>query len=301
MKEGATVISLNEGFWDTKENYFYFTGKKLSVLPPSQYFEADRENGDLVVKKENTDLFVLKYLTVNKDLGYAVFGKVKEMYYLPLINVSIVNIESAEIFIYNNTVYDYVRFIAYPSEYSLRKGYVGEKIVKLQDLGEFYNLQLENQLIDFTSIKLVNSNNPQDSSAIIKNQYTDLPVDGYAIFWQGDFSGQEQFDSFTWHWSGKKGVLKIVNLDEYDKTIFIDMAINTGYEEESNLIVKTDDGLLDTIKVDVEGIQYSKYIYLRPGVNHIYFESDAKKAYTGPNDPRDLRFKVVNFKSETVN
>ena len=307
VKEGSTVLSLNSGFWDTNEYYYSLTGKKRSILTLDKYFENENKN-NIIVKKDNNNLYILKYQAINKDLGFAILGKIKEIYYQSSLNINVANVENAKIFVYKNKVYDYIKFISYPSEYSLRKNNAEEKLVKLQDLKiikkegiyELYNLSLENQLIDFASIKLVNSNNKAELSLTTKNMYTDLPVEGYAVLWEGDFSGLEQYEDYTWHWSGKKGLLKIVNLDDYSKNIFINMDINTGYEEYSNLTIKNSNDVLDSIKVNVDGIQYSKYIYLLPGVNYIYFESDAEKAHAAPTDSRDLRFKITNFIAEEI-
>lgn len=308
VKEGSTILSLNNSFWDADAFYYSLTGKKRSILSTDKYFESENKKNNIIVKKDNNNLYILKYQAINKDLGFAILGKIKEIYYKPSININVANVESTKIFIYKNSVYNYIKFISYPSEYPLRKNNLEEKLVKLHDLKiikkndiyELYDLSLENQLIDFTSIKLVNSNNKAELSLTTKNSYTDLPVEGCAVFWEGDFSGPEQYESFSWHWSGKKGLLKIINLDDYGKNILINMSINTGHLEDSNLTVKNGNYVLDSIKVNVNGIQYSKYIYLLPGVNYIYFESDAQKAYTAPTDPRDLRFKITNFIAEEI-
>lgn len=307
VKTGSTIISLNAGFWDTDSFYYGLTGKKRSIVSIDQYFTSENKN-DLAVKKNNKDLYIIKYQAVNKELGFVVLGKVKEIYYQPSVNINVANVESAKIFLYKNVVYDYVKFISYPSEYYLRKNNSEEKLVKLQDLKtikkggayELYDLALENRLVDFSSIKMVNSNNKEEVAPSSKNLYTDLPINNYAIFWEGDFSGIERYENYIWHWSGKKGILKIINLDNYAKNIFIDMSISTGYAEYSNFVIKNGDYILDAVKVNVDGIRYSRNIYLLPGVNYVSFQSDAKKVNTAPSDTRNLKFKVIDFKSEVI-
>ncbi|MFH1899659.1 MAG: hypothetical protein ABIJ83_00085 [Patescibacteria group bacterium] len=307
VKEGSTILSLNGGPWDNDAYYYSFTDKKISILTPDKYFETKNLNDNLITKKNTSNLYILSYQAINKDLGFAFLGKINEIYYDPISKASVQNVDNVKIFIHKNKVYDYIKCMVYPTENSSRKKAVRVETIKLEDLepvsksndDEVYNLVLNNRVVDFDSIKLVNAHNESEMLANNITLFSRLPIDGYAFFWEGDFSGLENNEKESWRWSGKKGILKIINIDKYNKNILINMHIKTGYEKNADLTIENTN-FIEQIKINNIPILYTRSVSLSPGKNYFIFQSDAKKI-NAPADPRDLRFKISDFESKIMN
>ena len=111
--------------------------------------------------------------------------------------------------------------------------------------------------------------------------------------WKGGFSGFESLPGKTWRWCSSEGELHFKNPSQRPRTVRLDMAFATGYEQLDDLIIS---GLIsDQLKVNATPSSYTKTLTVPPGESIIKFRSTAARVHA-PLDTRFLVFKVEDFK-----
>lgn len=120
------------------------------------------------------------------------------------------------------------------------------------------------------------------------------------LTWTNGFSVLEGDEINNWRWSNKKGELIINNYSDEIKNLTLEFTISTI--EPTMSITTISSSMFETkiLDTNLEGQFVALDINVPPGVNSIIFESTANRVYA-PNDPRELYFKVDNFKLEKIN
>jgi hypothetical protein len=113
------------------------------------------------------------------------------------------------------------------------------------------------------------------------------------ISWGGGFSELEQSPEKSWRWCSSQGTLDLYNTARRGRRVVLDMSLATGYEEFSNLIVRSPLNSEER-QINSEPTHYTLTLTLPPGHTPIEFISDAKRVIA-PADPRTLVFRVENF------
>ncbi|MRN54370.1 hypothetical protein [Paenibacillus monticola] len=114
------------------------------------------------------------------------------------------------------------------------------------------------------------------------------------VSWGKGFYGLETDNSKNWRWSSQQGDMLINNLSAHSKTVNLDMTFVSGSEVNSDLTI-SGDLISESIKINSKGLHYKKTLEIPPGEHLISFECNAAKIDV-KEDPRDLVFRVVDFK-----
>ena len=114
------------------------------------------------------------------------------------------------------------------------------------------------------------------------------------ISWRAGFSDEESSPEMTWRWCSSRGELDLYNTSQRDRKVSLQMSLSTAYEQYSNLTIR---GAIysDQLKLNIQSRPYTITVTVPPGHNVLEFISDAERV-KAPNDPRDLRFRVDNFR-----
>ena len=98
----------------------------------------------------------------------------------------------------------------------------------------------------------------------------------------------------TWRWCSSRGELDLYNTSQRDRKVRMEMSLSTAYEQPSNLTIR---GRIYSaqMSINVEPRPFTITLTVPPGHNVLEFVSDAERV-KAPNDPRDLRFRVDNFR-----
>jgi phosphoglycerol transferase len=111
--------------------------------------------------------------------------------------------------------------------------------------------------------------------------------------WKGGFFQLEGRPGKSWRWCSSEGELHIRNLSHRPRTIKLEMAFATGYEQFDDLHIG---GLIsEQLKVNSTPVLYSKTITAPPGESVITFRSSARRVQA-PLDARYLVFRIEDFK-----
>ena len=135
----------------------------------------------------------------------------------------------------------------------------------------------------------------------LRSQYTeaewlekqDLAQHSLIIWWGGGFSDPEFAPGKTWRWCSSQGTLDLYNTAQRERTVVMNMSFSTGYEELSNLTIRSPLNSEDR-KINNNPSAYTLTLTVPPGHTTIEFTSDAKRV-KAPGDPRYLVFRVDDF------
>lgn len=115
-----------------------------------------------------------------------------------------------------------------------------------------------------------------------------------SLAWKGGFSDSEGSSTDNWRWCSSTGELEISNSSDKPKQVEIQMSLETGYPDKSNLVISGNE-FSDALSINNELTAFTRSINIPPGKSIVKFSSDAKRV-NAPQDPRYLVFKVENFK-----
>lgn len=135
----------------------------------------------------------------------------------------------------------------------------------------------------------------------ILTHYTDIPMSNsknIISLWSDGCYDREGTDERNWHWCSSKGKLTLDNNFNNPMKVNIKTVFTSGYSDKSRLKIQLPHDLIELSISDKPTI-FNKDIILKPGINKISFESDAPRY--APEDPRDIRFGIIDFKLENVN
>lgn len=125
-----------------------------------------------------------------------------------------------------------------------------------------------------------------------KNQILTLPI---TVWWDKDFYPEDSDGKDNWRWSKKQSTITLVNDNIDNKNIVIKFGVMSNYPESS--ILKISSKLFtNELKISSHKIDFEKIISLPKGQFQIRFDTNSKKVIS--TDPRDLYFRVFNFKAE---
>lgn len=124
----------------------------------------------------------------------------------------------------------------------------------------------------------------------------DLVLNPVEIKWGEGFSDPEQNQDMNWRWSGPSSEIILINGTEYEREITLNFQLETGYKDFSQLEIEAPE-FEEKIMINSEAKNYSLDFRLPPGEHKIIFTSQAQKV-NAPNDPRDMRFRVINFQTD---
>ncbi|HXG93041.1 MAG TPA: hypothetical protein VNN73_11845 [Blastocatellia bacterium] len=116
--------------------------------------------------------------------------------------------------------------------------------------------------------------------------------------WTGGFYGIERSNNESWRWCSNRGQLVLVNNSPQQRTVVIDMEIQTGYEQPSELVL-SGDLLTASLAVNSRGAHFSSQVNVPPGSHIINFSCNAEKV-EAPQDPRYMVFRVINYRLTEV-
>lgn len=122
----------------------------------------------------------------------------------------------------------------------------------------------------------------------------ELTLNSLLLDWRNGFSGEESSPQMTWRWCSSRGELDLYNTSKRNRKVVLEMSLSTAYEQESNLTIR---GPIysDQLKINIQPRSYTMTLTVPPGHNVLEFVSDAERV-RAPNDPRDLRFRIDNFR-----
>ena len=122
----------------------------------------------------------------------------------------------------------------------------------------------------------------------------ELTLNSLLVDWRNGFSGEESSPAMTWRWCSSRGELDLHNTSKRNRKVVLEMSLSTAYEQESNLTIR---GPIysDQLKINIQPRAYTMTLTVPPGHNVLEFVSDAERVIA-PNDPRDLRFRIDNFR-----
>jgi phosphoglycerol transferase len=116
--------------------------------------------------------------------------------------------------------------------------------------------------------------------------------------WGTGFSVYEGNSELNWRWAASKGILILNNPTQENRAITIDTIFRTGWSEYANITIKTE-SFSENIIANNQGTHYEKRFVIPPGQYIISFISDARRV-DAPSDPRNLVFRVDNFKLREI-
>lgn len=178
-----------------------------------------------------------------------------------------------------------------------RYGYVDEGAEiesKLANILETKPLISSNNRLAFYSMTEYNQKLRKQLSEREWDYRRDQALHPVLFSWQNGFYDLEGTPENNWRWSSAEGELRIYNYSKGDKKVAIQMSLISGYDDFSNLKIEGC-SVTENIKINSQGKSFSKTVIIPPGNNLIKFSCDANRV-DAPNDPRDLVFRVVNFK-----
>ena len=122
----------------------------------------------------------------------------------------------------------------------------------------------------------------------------ELTLNPLNLYWRNGFSEEENSPDTTWRWCSSRGELDLHNTSKRERKVVLEMSLATAYEQPSNLTIR---GPIysDQLQVNIQPRDYTITLTVPPGHNVLEFVSDAERV-KAPNDPRDLRFRIENFR-----
>lgn len=107
----------------------------------------------------------------------------------------------------------------------------------------------------------------------------------------------EEIPRDNWRWCSASGELDIENTSDRELKLVLEMSFATVHEQPADLIISGAHS--DRLRINREPRPYTMTLTLRPGHNLIEFSSTAKPADV-PEDPRELVFRVNNFRFKEI-
>lgn len=102
----------------------------------------------------------------------------------------------------------------------------------------------------------------------------------------------------NWRWCSASGELDIENTSDRDIKLLLEMSFSTVHEQYADLTISGAHS--DQLQINREPRPYTVTLNVRPGHNLLRFTSNAKPADI-PEDPRQLVFRVNNFRFKEIN
>lgn len=300
----ATLITLNDLYWDNSNFYSDIVKKRLNVINLETFINKLSNTDDLKIIKNLNNMYLINYHVINKELGYVYSAEVVDIYYLNKDEKMFLT-KNVQIFIKNNSQYKFVDYRSFSNDFNdgLKKNRAkldDLKLIQNDKVGEVYQINSD-ELISFDSTRLINPNNSDElNNPNNINPMENSYVKGLFYIWKQGISGLETNANENWRWASNNSKILMVNLYSYTRAVSISMTISTGYDEISNLNIKSPvSGIDENIKISITPINYKKIIYLNSGVNELDLFSDSKRIIN-TGDPRDLRFKISNFSAQEI-
>lgn len=166
---------------------------------------------------------------------------------------------------------------------------------KLQNYSAIKPIISQNQRLTFFNInnfnqKLLSRHTKQEIETYKKSVLNPIQLE-----WKNGFYSQEEnLKEGKWRWSNKQSTLVINNPTSQNRNIRVSMSLATVWQEKSNLKIEGD-LISETLKINNKPLFFEKAVVVQPGKHLLKFSSDAKHIST-PSDPRELVFKIYNYK-----
>lgn len=117
------------------------------------------------------------------------------------------------------------------------------------------------------------------------------------IVWGEGFYGLEQYQADSWRWSNKNSELVIKNFSNVNQRVSLDFVLISNMNSK---IVVDSDILKKEYQIDQKGfLSVTEIVNVPPGEFKIKISTNSPKI-DAPNDPRDLYFRVMNFRYENI-
>lgn len=304
IDENSTLITLNDLYWDNSGFYSDIAEKRFDVLNFDSFINKLSSINNLKVIKNLNNTYLINYHVINKELGYVYIAKVDDIYYINK-DERVFLTKNVQLFIKGNSPYEFTDYRSFSNHYEngFKKNRVqlnDLKLIQKNEAGVVYQINTDD-LISFDSIRLINPNNPDElNNPNDINQLEKSYINGIFYIWKEGVSGLETNADNNWRWSTNKSRLLIINVLPYERTIKMSMTISTGYTEISNLNIKnTFSGMNENIEISINPTNYERIFNLYPGVNEFDLVSDSKRIIN-TSDPRDIRFKILNFSVKEI-
>lgn len=200
-----------------------------------------------------------------------------------------------------NDMVNTLAFAGFNGIYLDRNGYVDEGVeieTKLAKILDTKPLISANNRLAFYSLVEYNQRFKRQFSAKEWDDRRNQALHPVIFSWKNGFYGLEGTPENNWRWSSADGELSIYNYSQENKKVIIQMSLTSGYDDFSNLKIEGS-SFTENLKINNKGKFFSKTVIISPGTNLIKFSSDANRV-DAPSDPRDLVFRVVNFKFKEI-
>ena len=185
----------------------------------------------------------------------------------------------------------YIDRFGYPDrasalESQLRSLLGGEPIVSESGRLSFF-------LLGGKALAFLNRQIPPERLATLEEALYPLIVD------VADGCGEKEgSDTDNWHWCGRHGKIDIVNTSKSERKILLEATFTTAFAADSNLLIDGA-GIQDKMKVNSSGAHWQAVVVVPQGESTINLSSDANQV-VAPGDPRDLFFRINNFRYHEV-
>ena len=109
--------------------------------------------------------------------------------------------------------------------------------------------------------------------------------------WGDSFWPLESVGGHDWRWMRlRRASLGLVNPGTTSRVVDVEFTLASGATTASQAVVTWPDGTKSLIDVTQDGTRVSRRLSLEPGRNAIAFETNADRAITPPEDPRDTLY-----------
>ena len=113
--------------------------------------------------------------------------------------------------------------------------------------------------------------------------------------WDDAFWPLESAGGHDWRWSRlRRASLGLVNSGTTSRVIEVEFTLASGVTDAAQAVVTWPDGVKSLVDVTPEGARVSRRLSLEPGRSVIAFETNAGRAVTPPEDPRDALYLRVS-------
>lgn len=200
-----------------------------------------------------------------------------------------------------NDMVNTLAFAGFNGIYLDRNGYVDEGVeieTKLAKILDTKPLISANNRLAFYSLVEYNQRFKRQFSVKEWDDRRNQALHPLIFSWKTGFYGLEGTPENNWRWSSAGGELSIYNYSQENKKVIIQMSLTSGFNDFSNLKIEGS-SFTENLKINNKGKFFSKTVVISPGTNLIKFSSDANRV-DAANDPRDLVFRVVNFKFKEI-
>jgi hypothetical protein len=105
---------------------------------------------------------------------------------------------------------------------------------------------------------------------------------------------KEELDSRTWHWCGTRGEVVMNNPSKLERKIEIEGTLVTNSPSPSSLSIEGPETHTQ-VQVNDKGTAWKAEIPLTPGISIFHLWCACKRVIS-PNDPRELFFRIEDFR-----